>query len=379
MSAQQDDFTLDFDDEPSTDEGQTETPAVNDGDVEGTGEVETSPTLGDGAEELATKQAATPELTDEEKAAATEKAKADAAAKSAADEAERQAALATFQELVNGLFDHEDYDRATGTLPEVLNQKVVDAYAALPGAKGKLAGRQWLEGSMQESMIKGATDDPSYFMRARTFMELNTRVTKDKATKGETAAKPKVDPTEAHVKRIAAMLLAPNLVPVGDEVEEGWEAKAEELVNKLTKDTEAYRDWLALVPAEGETKPDAPKVDEVVIAAAKIAQGRAATTRTRSASTNTSTRTSTAGSGHTGDIGKHIREAMDTVAVGTFMKIADIVNVETSQYGGQAPKPSPGAIAARLFPGEGKVCNLDFVKPEGKEDGRDVKGAVRTA
>lgn len=322
-------------------------------------------------------------LTDEEKAAKVEADKAEAKAKAEAEEKERAEALEVFKTHVNSLFDHADYDRATGVLPEVLNQGVIDEYAKLPGAKGKAAGRAWLEESMQESMVKGTTDGPDYFMKARTFMELNTKVTAAKAARQTAAAKPKVDPTEAHVERIAAMLLAPNLVPVAADVEDGWAEKAEALVADLAEDTAKYRDWLAKKDepvAEGETALVAPEVNPVVIAAAKIAQGRAAGSVTRKASTGgTSTpRTSTAGSGHTGDIAKHLREAMDTVGVGEFMTIAQIVNVETSQYGGSAPKPSPGAVAARLFPAKGE-CSIDFVRPEGKDEGHPVKGAVRIA
>lgn len=374
MSTQDNDFELDFDDESN----QTVTEQVVEQVNTDEAPVEVSDTLGTGAEAFA--EEAPTVLTDEEKAAAEEKAKADAKAKAEAEEAERATALAAFQEHVTGLFSHADYDQATGTLPEVLAQSVVDEYAKLPGAKGKLAGRQWLESSMQESMIKGAAEgDNTYFMRARTFMELNNKVTKDKATKSETAAKPKVDPTEAHVNRIAAMMLAPNLVPVGEGVEAGWEAKAEALVTELADQTAAYRDWLALVPAEGAEKPEAPKVSDVVVAAAKIAQGRAAGAGRKPSSGSGAGRPSTAGSGHTGDIGKHIRQAMDTVSVGEFMTISQIVNVETDQYGSNgAPKPSPGAIAARLFPAKG-ACNLDFVRPEGKDEGRQVKGAVRVS
>jgi hypothetical protein len=380
MSAQQDEFELDFDDESNTGEVQTVNAAgqgettvveapVNDAN-EGDEVLVDDSTDGEqvGGEQV--------ELTDEQKAEADAKAKAEAAVKAKAEEDERNEALAKFQEHVNGLFDHEDYDKLTGTLPEVLTQSVVDEYAKLPGAKGKAAGRGWLESSMQESMVKGATDDPSYFMRARTFMELNTKVTKEKATKGTAAAKPKVDPTEAHVERIAAMMLAPNLVPVAADVTAGWEAKAEELVSKLGDDTAKYRDWLALEVKDGEDKPEAPEVNPVVVAAAKIALGRAATTRKASTSGGTSTRPSTAGSGHQGHIEPHLREVMDSVEVGTFLTIAEIVNKETSQYGGSAPKPSPGAVAARLFPTKGE-CNLDFVRPEGKDEGRPVKGAVR--
>ncbi len=392
---------LDFDDpftddDLPTDESGVEAELVNDGNIPGTegeaeqvnaeGQGETTVVTdngdnsGDPAEQADGEGKTEPELTDEEKAAKAEADKAAAKAKAEAEEAERTAAVETFKGVVEGTFDHEDYDKATGTLPVVLEQLVVDAYTALPGAKAKGAARAWLQESMQENMIKGTTEGPAFFMKARTYMELNNKVTAAKST-SPTAAKQKVDPTEAHINRIAAMLLAPNFVEVSDEVEAGWQEKAEELVGNLAEDANKYLTWLRL-PAptgEGETKADAPEVSEVVVAAAKLAVGRAAGAPRKSSTGGASTpRVSTAGSGHRGDIGKHIQEVMETVSIGDFVSIADIAKVATSQYGGATmPPPSQGAIAARLFPKSG-ACTLDFVSPEGKDQGHAVKGAVRT-
>lgn len=373
-----DPFTDDDEVNLPTDESGVEVELVNDGDIPGTeGESDNSVP----ADEQADGEGKTePELTDEEKAAQAEAAKAEAKAKAEAEEAERNAAVESFKGVVEGIFGHEDYDKDTGTLPVVLEQVVVDAYTALPGAKAKSAGRAYLQESMQENMIKGTTEGPAFFMKARTYMELNNKVTAAKST-SPTAAKQKVDPTEAHINRIAAMLLAPNFVEVSDEVEAGWQEKAEELVGSLAEDANKYLTWLRLPTptAEGETKPDAPEVNEVVIAAAKLAVGRAAGAPRKASTGGTSTpRVSTAGSGHRGDIGKHIQEVMETVGIGDFVSIADIAKVATSQYGGATmPPPSQGAIAARLFPKSG-ACTLDFVSPEGKDQGHAVKGAVRT-
>lgn len=381
---------LDFDDPfTDTDEG-VEAELINDGDLsDGEGDTTEAGADGEGqadqndtpVEQVEDEGKTEPELTDEEKAAQAEAEKAAAKAKAEAEEAEREAAVETFKGVVEGVFDHEGYDKATGTLPTVLEQVVIDAYTALPGAKAKNAGRTYLQDSMQAHMIKGTTEGPEFFMRARTYMELNNKVTAAKSS-SPAAAKPKVDPTEAHINRIAAMLLAPNFVEVGEEVANGWEAKAEELVASLNEDANKYLTWLRLPTptGEGETKPDAPEVSEVVIAAAKIAVGRAAGAPRKASTGGTSTpRVSTAGSGHRGDIGKHIREVMDTVSVGDFVTIAEIAKAATSQYGGATmPPPSQGAIAARLFPAKGE-CTLDFVSPEGKDQGHAVKGAVRTA
>lgn len=356
MSDTRDEFDddLDFGD----DETGTEAEQVNDGDIQGTEEV------------VAEDVTVTEEQSEEDKQAA---AKAEAEANAAKAEAELNEKLDAFKETVQSAVASDDWDTTTGSLPEVLLVKITTAYAELPGAKGKAAGKRFLQDSMQEYMVKGA-DDALNFVRARTYMDLNNTVSATKAPRGESGvAKAKVDPTEAFAQRIAAMMLAPSLVAVPEDVEATWADKAQALAEGAEADVEAYQKWAANT---AEDKGDAPQVSEVVLAAVKIAAGRAAGVRKSGGSTG-STRVSTA-TGHSGDIAVHLTEAFADKNVGDFMTIAEIAKAVTSQYGGDKPAPSQGAIAARLFPqGDASKCKLDFVKPEGKEDGRPVKGAVK--
>lgn len=368
--AQDDDLDFDgeFEDSDTTDEQDTST---EQGDIPNTGE--TNGSVADPFTEA-------PETvqSDEEKSAATEQAKKAEAEQAEKDKADFEAATKAFTEAVEATMTAEGRDVSTGTLSVELTQTVKDAYAGLPGAKGKSFGKQYLIDKMQECMVEGV-NDPSSFIRARTYMNLSNDVKDTKSTAGA-VAKPKVDPTQAHVEHIAALMVAPNLVAVPADVESGWEEKAQQLAESLESQVLAYKDWLAVKDqpaAEGETAPEAPEVSSVVIMAAKLAIGRA--TGTRKASTSTGTSAPRQSSGHRGDIGAHIKEVFEAVEIGEFLPISKIAKAVTSQYGKDgAPPASQGAIAARLFPKSGE-CNLDFVRPEGKDEGRDVKGAVRVA
>jgi hypothetical protein len=391
------DTELDFD--IDTDESGVEVEQVNDGDIPGTGDVEVELTEIDDAslaEAVAAASTEPVELTDEQKAEAEAKAKADAeAAELVATEK-----LDAFKAATEAVLANDERTDWVAELPVAVTEPVTSAYSELVGSKGKAAGKQYLVDRMQAKMIEGATN-PASFTDARVYMLLNSAL-KDAKSKRETVAKPKVDPTTAFVERAAALMLAVNLLTVPSDVEEDWADKTEKLVNTLSTDVAAYHAWQAELvrvakhneanpPAEGE-KPvevETPDISAVVLAAAKIAAGRAVGSAGRkpsqsskegSAGSTSVPRVSTAGSGHRGDIAKHIREAMNTVGIGEFMSVADIAKVETSEYGtGEAPPPSQGAISARLFPRDGKACTLDFVRPEGPDQGQPKKGAVRTA
>lgn len=308
------------------------------------------------------------EKSDEEKAA-------EAKAAAEAEQADFDAKLASFKEAVGVVLKHEGRDPDLGTLPEVAHPEIIAAYAALPKAKGKAAGKAFLQEAMQTAMVAGE------FANARSYMELNNLVKEAKATKStETIAKVKVDPTEEFVNRIAALMLAPSLVPVPSDVKEGWDTQATELAETLGEQVVAYKEWAEAEVAEGAERPDAPEVHEVVVTAYRLAQGRAVTKARRASSGGTPSTPRPVGSGHRGDMAQHIREAFATVAVGDFLSIAEIGKVTTSQYNGDKPAPSQGAISARIFPdGDPSKSTLDFVRGEGKDQGRPVKGAVKTS
>lgn len=394
------DTELDFDVEAvETDESGLEAEQVSSAgeDIPGTGEDTDLPEIDDASlDEGAAEQAATEpvepvEPTDEEKAAAeaAEKEKAEAAEKEAAEK------LDAFKATVEAVLANDEKTDWVAELPVAVSTPVTEAYGHLVAAKGKAAGKQYLVDRMQAKMIEGATN-PLAFTEARVYMLLNSAL-KDVKKARETIVKPKVDPTQAFVERAAALMLAVNLLTVPSDVDETWAEKTEALVTTLATDVQVYHDWQTELdkaakanaenpPKEGEkgVEVPTPEISQVVLAAAKIAAGRAVAvgrkTSTPKEGGTSTPRVSTAGSGHRGDIAKHIREAMNTVNVGDFMSIADIAKVATAEYGSEgAPPPSQGAISARLFPSGDKGCTLDFVRPEGKDEGRDKKGAVRTA
>jgi hypothetical protein len=353
-----------FDGDESVDHG-TEPELTEDGDVPGTGETEQPP--------AALSDEALASLAEGE---AAEKAKAEAAAKAKAEAEQADAQVESFKTLVTGLLTHDDRDVSTGELPVVLVTQVTQAYGDLPGAKYKTFARNWLTDTMQDLMVKLA------FIEARTIMILNTAVKDIKGTKPEALAKPKVDPTEAFAERAAGVMLAASLLTVPEGVEVTWAEKATALAQSLEQEVltyKAYLDEAAKPLAEGETAPEAPKVHAAVLAAAKLAQGRVAAVRKTGTSTPRTPRAATstpAGDGIRRNVGNHIREAIQSVEVGTFMAIAEIAKFESTEYAGV--EISPGAISARLFPGgDASACKLDFVRPEGKDEGHAAKGAVR--
>ena len=346
MSAENDDFELDFDDESTpTEVNEDNSPA----DANTAVEVTTDPAVESAP--VATEPVAP---TDEEKAAA--KAKAEAEKVAAAEAAQK--AHDEFVAIVESVMVHDDRDSATGVIPEVLTQQVLDAYAALPGTGGKAGGRKYLSDTMMAKMVAGA-EDPNCFLLARSYMELEKKVSASKA-KRDTVAKAKVDPTDAFAEQVAALMLAPSLVNVPADVEDTWVEKAQALVESLTGDLGKYQEWVAVSEkeiAEGtdtEKATPAPEVSPIILSAAKVATGRAVGRPRKSGTGTTTPRASTAGSGHTGDIAQHLTEVFEGVASGTFLSVAEIAKGVTSQYGGDKPPPSQGAVSARLFPRNGE-------------------------
>lgn len=351
------DFGLGDDDAPE----QVETEQTNDGDAFGT-EPEKVETQADGT---VTEKVDEPVETEEE-------AKARKEAEAAAAKEKGEAALEEFKSAANAALDHEDRDADTGVLPVVVISSLKDLYLKLPGAAYKNPAKAFLLDRMQEEMIAGTSGDAKRYLNARTFLELNKEVEGARATKTQGAVTQKVDPTLAHVERVASLMIAPNLVPVGEGVEDGWEDQVEKLVESLSDDIVKYRNWQAEVAAfepksDDDKAPEAPEVHASIVAAAKIAAGRTVSAK----KAGTTQRASTAGSGHRGDIVQHLREAIEKFPVGEFVPVAELCKVETSQYGGDKPAPSPGAIANQLRPEK----EFDFleVRTEPK------RGAVRKA
>lgn len=279
---------------------------------------------------------------------------------------------AAFEQTVAAGLDHEGRDADTGTLPEVALGPIRLAYSNL-ATRGKTAARDWLQSKMTEAMIQGPADE-AQFINARSYLEIMNAL-KSAAPK-PTINKPPVDPTEAFVQRIAALILAPNLVPVPEGVASDWANKAQAKVREVEAEVKAYRDWMhAMAGKPAEEVTEAPKVSEVVLASLAIAKGRASAPKKastgstgpkapRAASTNTS--------GVKRNIATHIQSAFAELPAGSFLTIGEIVKHVSEEYGSDSP--SQGAVAARLFPGgDGSKCNVPGIRAEQ----RDKKGAVK--
>lgn len=324
---------------------------------------------------------ATEPTEDEAKAAAEKEAADKAAAKAEADKA-YEAAMTEYQGLVTELVGSDEVDPTTGTLPDGHKSQARLSYSKLPGIKGKKAGKDWLQEQMHVNMEQFDPTDPTtahYAVKARTFLDLYKEIGKG-AVKSESPVVKPVDPTEAHVARVVAALVAPNLILPPEGVSEDWKDQAQRKAGELAPQIQAYRDWLEANKGKAEDeRSEAPEVDEIVVNAAKVALGRGlgAAKKARAASAGGTT-TSTPYTGTRRDIGKHIAEAFESQPVGTFLTVADISKFESSEYG--TDHPSSGAVSARLFPkGDGTACTVEGIRGEGPDQGRDKKGGLKFA
>lgn len=359
---------IDEDEQFDVNEQVNDDEAVAEDTVEGTeAPVDTEAPAVNEAEDLTAAAAAQAEAQAEAQRKAEEAAKA---------QAEYDAAMKTFESAVEAAVTGEEVDRSTGTLPEVLKAPVMVAYSKLPGAKGKNTAKAYLQEKMQDRMLAGAEDNTQYTV-ARSYLDLIKEIQKGVTTARETVVKAPVDPTEAHVAKVAALFIAPNLVIEPEGVSPEWRQKVKEKAAGLAEQVQTYRQWLIdNMGKPSDEQSTEPEVNEIIKAAAKVAQGRA-TGGARKVRTSTGTTTTPAatGLGHQGprrNVEEHIRQAFAGKVSGEFMSITEIANAYSTEYGDD--HPSSGAVAARLFPkGDPSKCTLDFVTPES----RDKKGAVK--
>lgn len=289
--------------------------------------------------------------------AAEQKAQAEAdekAAAKAAAEAADEEALAEFKRIADESARSSDIDVTTGTLPEKDRAPVLVALSNLSLAKNKRSAKDYLRDSMQNALQEGG-DNPVMFTVARGYLDLFKQV-EAVATKREPAPKVTVDPTDAHVERVVAMMLAANLCIVPDGVAEDWKEKANARVGQVLEAAGTYRDWLFENQGkdEADRTPEPEDMPAEILAAAKIAQGRAAGRRTqRAASAGTPTSAGTGGyTGERRSVSKHLAEAFANEPVGTILSIAQIAKFDSSEYG--TDHPSSGAVTSALFKDNGK-------------------------
>lgn len=319
------------------------------------------------------------EGTDTEPAAPVEVSAEEAAAVAAAERAKQEAAyneaVTAFTSAVEKGVTDEAVDQNTGTLPEVLVAPIMQAYANLPGAKGKNAGKAYLQDKMQEAMLQASPEQPELYVRARSYLELFRKANSAGTSAG--IVKVPVDPTEAHVAAVTAIYLAANLVIPPAGVADNWQDQVRSKAESLADQVATYREWLvANADKAADERTDEPDVHDIVKASARIAVGRARPGRKASTgATSTGTSTPRVSTGTRRDVAKHILSAFEGKNVGDFMLIAEIGKHSSAEYGDD--HPSTGALAARLFPASGKSPNIPGIQPELSPEGK--KGARKVA
>lgn len=257
-------------------------------------------------------------------------------------EAEKPIDLSDFEAAVDAAIAEKD--DTTGALPVIVVEKVKDEYRKLDGLKAKNKAKALINERLSDRMNSGKLEE------ARSYFQLGEEALVAAAGGAKKESTP-ADPTEAFVQLVASLSLGYGLAYANppESVKEGWEGKVNELVEANRDAASTYATWF---DGDTETRGDEPEVAPFVKAAVKLARGKAA--RAGAA------RSSGGGSTYTGerrDIGKHIVEAFSGKEEGTFMKIAEIRGVDTSEY--KAGEASAGAISARLFPdGDGSKSTM---------------------
>lgn len=272
-----------------------------------------------------------------------------------APKAEVEVDLTAFEKAVTESLEEGDPD--IGTLPVIAKERVASAFRALDGQKAKNKAKAFLDDGVKKSIIGRS------LAHARSYTEMRDAVNEATSTKAPTTP---ADPKTAYVNRLAGLYLATSIV--GDSVPEGvdgTEAKDEavKLVESLGEQVVKLKAWNE---STAEDKGDAPDVSPVVKSAFKLASGKAA------GSTGGKVGGSTGGPRK--DVAKHVTEAFADKASGDFLKISEISNFTSEEYGPN-DHPSQGAVSARLFPTSGK-CTIEGVEPvAGDKDKGQPRGA----
>ena len=251
------------------------------------------------------------------------------------------------------------HDKATGALPEGGLDRVLAAYRELPDTKVRNRAKK----ALQEQVAKGI--EALDMGVAKGYLTLHDNMKTTGAASG-TPRQP-ADPKARWRQSLEVTTLAYgelyNQRPDGVEATEADEIVSQ--VGSLTEEMNSYRTWLDTEVAEGEEKPEAPKVDDRVIQAFRLARGG------KVSGSRSGGGTSTPHDGPRRDIAKHILNAFADKASGDFLTVAEIRAVKSEEYGDEAP--SAGAISARLFPASG-TCTVEGVVP-GTGGDKNQRGA----
>lgn len=242
----------------------------------------------------------------------------------------------------------ENSDESTGSVPEIFVAKVLDAYRALPSTASKSLVKNWLGEEMRQALIDTKIN------RARALSDINAKV-QDASTRRSAAApaKPSKSPNDVYLESCLALDLAKQFVPrpKDEELDDNFGEQYSQRYADLTAEggeVQKYLTWLNAAEAE---RGDEPEVDQVVKNAAKLASGRAVGGRKSSTK-----RTGGSTGGPRRNVGAHIEEFLAQADPNAEYTVADVANYSSTEYG--EDHPSPGAVAARLFPSSGKASTI---------------------
>lgn len=252
--------------------------------------------------------------------------------------------LTAFNEAVASAVAEKD--ESTGVVPEANLAEVTKQYRALDGVKPKNKAKA----AVDELML--AAVDAMDAQLARAYSMVQQNLTAGSGAKKESTP---ADPTAAFVARVAALQIAYGLVTqsVPENVGADWQEKVTAAVAEAQEGVQAMQAHLTKEVPEGEERGDAPEVSPIVRSAFKLAQGKASGGGRVSG-----------GSGVRRDVGKHITEAFAEHPSGHVLKVSEIANFKSTEYGDD--KPSQGAVSARLFPTSGK-CTVEGIEPIAKD------------
>jgi hypothetical protein len=285
---------------------------------------------------------------------------------------EIQSAFADFETAANTAVDGRDSNSGDLTAESV--DAVKAAYKALPNAATKTKARNWLEEGMKTALTEGLDA-----VKARAFMVLGGEV-KSAGGHRDSVIKAPVDPTEEHVARITAMYLAISMVPVAEGVADDWSAQVSTKANELGEQVNTYREYLNALDVHNantdENKGDGPaepEVDSIVANAAKLARGRqiGRTRKAPSGAKGDSTPRVGSYNGPRRNVRTHIAQVFENVPVGTFLKIGEIANATSTEYGDD--HPSSGAVTAAFNSSNFNVAGVEAATNGG------IKGARKVA
>lgn len=247
-------------------------------------------------------------------------------------------------------------DQTTGTVDKAHLEAAVLAYRAITGGiKYKNLGKKWLQGEISKAI------NEARFPNAVTLNAINEQIQAGAAT----AEPVSIDPKEDYGKLVAAHTTALDYLRENVPAEaSGYEVPDTETA---FEEISNYLDWEG---AEDRDEDDKPELGDIATAALAILKGKKAR-KARAKGASTGVR-AVSYDGPRRSVANHIESAFEGVESGTFLKITEIVNHTSEEYGDD--HPSSGAVAAALFPKSGKSREWSNLRPATDDQG--VKGAV---